>query len=278
MQSYGLWCGSSTPLQNMAGCLVSPPLGSRYACIFNPRLRNKGKANERREWSIALEGHKDEDDVKNFARGLYAIFQDRNPGLRPGKNGLPYYEEQDETGMATGIMLFNFSRRQLRGNGEPNTAPFVEDASSNPWPPNILIGNGSIVKVAFTVWRWNPHGEGGAGIGLELEGVRVLVHSEYVAPPPPDYSGVFGGPEPGHELPPEAYSRGEIEGAAQGVAAPPPARWPAAAPQPAPRPLSSGQPPAPQSSGTGLGWPRRDVIGAPQGGDDGPDSDEGAFW
>ncbi|MBM5817677.1 MAG: hypothetical protein FJ083_14155 [Cyanobacteria bacterium K_Offshore_surface_m2_239] len=233
--------------------------------MFKARIRNKGKTNERREWSIALEGHREEDDVKQFASSLWAEFQRLNPGARPGKNGLPYYEAQDETGMATGVIIFNFSRRQLRGNGTPNVPPFVQDAQGNPWPSDVLIGNGSIVKVAFTVWKWNPNGEGGAGIGLELEGVRVIVHSEYVAPPPADYSGAFGGPEPGHVLNgterralpysqheddgmTRAISREEIQALredlqalAQGAVAAPPVTRPPGPVRPAPSPSPSRQ-------------------------------------
>jgi hypothetical protein len=184
----------------MATCFVSPPLGALYPCLFKPRIRNKGLTSERWEWSISLEASAEEQQARTFVEEIYGIFCNLNPGLRPGKNGLPYFEVKAEDGRGTGIWRFNFSRRQVRGNGSPNLPPMVEDASGAPWPQDLLIGNGSIVKVGFTAWRWNPNGEGGPGIGLELEAVRVLMHADYVPPPPPDYKGCFGGPEPGFLL------------------------------------------------------------------------------
>lgn len=172
-------------------------MAAMYPCLFKPRLRNKGQASERWEWSIGLDAEQGMAEAQQLAGELLGQFKALNTGLRPGKNGLPYYEIKDELQRSTGVWRFQFSRRQLAGNGSANLPPFVQDAQGHPWPADVLIGNGSLVRVAYTIWKWNPNGEAGPGIGLNLEGVRVIMLVPYEAPPPPDYSGAFGGPEAG---------------------------------------------------------------------------------
>jgi hypothetical protein len=60
----------------------------------------------------------------------------------------------------------------------------------------VLIGNGSAGRVAYDAWHWtNP--EGGKGVSLNLQGVRVLHLVEYA---PPDPGEAFGAPEKGYVL------------------------------------------------------------------------------
>jgi hypothetical protein len=262
----------------MTQCLVSPPLEGIYPCLFRPRVRNKGLGSERWEWSIGLQASTQEDDANTFVDFLHNEFRTLNPGLKPGKNGLPFYEARDDVGRSLGLWRFNFSRRQLRGNGSPNVPPFVEDAAGNLWPSDVLIGNGSIVKVAFTIWRWNPNGEGGPGIGLELEGVRVLQHAPYEPPPPPDYSGVFGPPETGYRLngnEPRALPYGAQQAPADGQQQQPVAASPVSAREgfgrvPPVGPLSGvAAERVPQEQGAAWAnsaMTRREVVGRPQSG------------
>jgi hypothetical protein len=61
----------------------------------------------------------------------------------------------------------------------------------------MLIGNGSTGKVAFTYYSWDSP-EGGKGISLQLEAVRVITYQPYT---PPNHAAAFGDAEEGFALP-----------------------------------------------------------------------------
>ena len=51
----------------------------------------------------------------------------------------------------------------------------------NQWPRDVLIGNGSIVKVCFTLWPWNVAPRGGVGATLRPKAVQIIDHVPYEA-------------------------------------------------------------------------------------------------
>jgi len=82
----------------------------------------------------------------------------------------------------TSVYKFNFKQKAI---GKPkNEEPFpisidVFDAKINPWPKDVLIGNGSLVKVAFTLYSWNSAAQNGVGVTLQLKAVQVVNHIPY---------------------------------------------------------------------------------------------------
>jgi len=58
-----------------------------------------------------------------------------------------------------------------------NRPPKVFDASKRPWNPEVLIGNGSIVKISAMPYDWTH--ESSAGRSLGLNQLMVLKHVEY---------------------------------------------------------------------------------------------------
>lgn len=83
-----------------------------------------------------------------------------------------------------GTYKFNFKQKAV---GKPKNAdPFpisidVFDAKLNEWPKDVLIGNGSQVKVAFTLYAWNSAAQGGIGVTFQLKAVQVISHIPYEA-------------------------------------------------------------------------------------------------
>lgn len=55
----------------------------------------------------------------------------------------------------------------------------VFDARKNPWPKDVRIGNGSLVKVCFTLWPWNVKPRGGVGVTMHPRAVQVINHIPY---------------------------------------------------------------------------------------------------
>ena len=92
----------------------------------------------------------------------------------------PPFTENKETG----IYCFKYKQSAI---GRPHKGePFeikvdVFDAKMNHWPKDVLIGNGSIVKVCFSLYPWNVVARGGVGVTLRLKAVQIIDHVPYEA-------------------------------------------------------------------------------------------------
>ncbi len=82
----------------------------------------------------------------------------------------------------SGVHCFKYRQSAIGRpkNGEPfNISIDVFDARMNPWPRDVLIGNGSIIKVCFTLWPWNVSARGGVGVTLRPKAVQIINHVPY---------------------------------------------------------------------------------------------------
>jgi len=87
----------------------------------------------------------------------------------------------------TGLYIFEFSQKAVVHPKDTSKGPLhfkvdVFDSQLTPWPKDILIGNGSIVKVAYQYYPWNVPNQGGIGMTLKLRGVQVINLVPYEAP------------------------------------------------------------------------------------------------
>lgn len=196
-QRYG--AAAFAPLQNCMASkvLVSPAGELMWAKVLRPGIANKGKPSEKEMWSVDLLLSKDDAEAQAFVKLLKERFiEAHGTAARPGPNGLPYRTYIDQNGDETQLWVFRFGRNTITSRGQELAPPVVQDAAGNPWPKDVLIGNGSSGRVAFDPWHWtNP--EGGKGISCNLQGVRVLHLVEYQAPDP---GAAFGEPEKGYVL------------------------------------------------------------------------------
>lgn len=84
----------------------------------------------------------------------------------------------------TGLHCFKYRQSAIGRpkNGEPfNITIDLFDARMNQWPRDVLIGNGSIVKVCYTLWPWNVAARGGVGVTLRPKAVQIIKHVHYEA-------------------------------------------------------------------------------------------------
>lgn len=177
--------------------LVSPKSELMWAKVLKPGVANPGKPDERLEYSIDLLLAKADADAQEMVKAIKQVFVDAHgTASRPGANGLPWKTYLDEQGNETDLWKFTFRRGVETRRGNPVPPPVVQDAKGNPWPVDVLIGNGSVGKVAFKPYAWN-HPEAGKGVSLQLEGVRVLHLVPYV---PPNAAEAFGDAEEGYVL------------------------------------------------------------------------------
>ena len=168
-----------------------------WAKVLRPHLQNKGKPGEKEVWSIDLLLSMHDPAADLFIKGLKEKFiAAHGKGSRPGPNGLPFKRFVDDEGNETELWQVAFKRNVRTRRGAELAPPVVQDAAGNPWPKDVLIGNGSTGRIAYDVWDWNSE-EGGKGISLNLGGVRILHLVEYQTPSAAD---AFGEPEQGYVL------------------------------------------------------------------------------
>ena len=73
--------------------------------------------------------------------------------------------KEDERGK-----IVKFKRRVNRADGTSNPAPKLVDSAKN--SIDVLVGNGSQVKVMYKEYDWNYAGK--SGVGLDLQAVQVI--------------------------------------------------------------------------------------------------------
>lgn len=176
---------------------VTPAGELMWAKVLRPGINGRGTDHEKEQWSVDLLLSKADSDAQAFVKQLKEAFVAAHGSTsKPGANGLPWKTYKDESGEETDLWQFSFKRNVTTKAGAELPPPVVTDAAGNRWPQDVLIGNGSSGKVAFSVWSWN-NPEAGKGISLNLEAARVLFLVEYA---PPDPTGAFGEPEKGYVL------------------------------------------------------------------------------
>ena len=93
-----------------------------------------------------------------------------------------YEPHYDKDGNETGLVEFRFKLKakvQTRDGSLYDQKPIVVDAKRNPMDSNNLIGNGSIVKVAFEPIPYVMASTKQVGVSLRLKGVQVIELVEY---------------------------------------------------------------------------------------------------
>ena len=73
--------------------------------------------------------------------------------------------------------FITIKRKYTRRDGTKNSAPRVVDSKRAPVSPDILIGNGSLVNVAFDTYDYDM--KGNKGVGASLKAVQVTKLVEY---------------------------------------------------------------------------------------------------
>ena len=73
--------------------------------------------------------------------------------------------------------FITIKRKYTRKDGTKNSAPRVVDSKKTPISSDVLIGNGSLVNVAFDTYDYNV--KGNQGVGSSLKAVQVTKLVEY---------------------------------------------------------------------------------------------------
>lgn len=139
---------------------VTPIGEAKWAWLHKPKAGFAGDPNKDPKFMIDLVF-----DPKEPAWAKWGV------DLRQMSNGLklPIKKEMDDHEQPTGRLFVTFKT----GEKYP---PGVFDKYNQPIPESVLVGNGSKVRVAYTV---NQYDGFGGGINLYLSGVQVVDLVEY---------------------------------------------------------------------------------------------------
>jgi hypothetical protein len=177
----------------MARAMLTTPVGDAYwAKCFEPE-EDRFDEDKPRSWSISWCG--DQSDKATLAL-MQQIEQEfariHGESAKPSKNAWPFREQTNKEGLATGLLEFRFKKNETTKKGNLLAAPAVYDSHKNLWPAGVLIGNGSKVKVAFSVWGWEDK-FGKKGVSLSFEALQVLDLVEFEREDPANAFGVENG-------------------------------------------------------------------------------------
>lgn len=177
----------------MARQMLTTPVGNAYwAKCFEPE-ENRLDEGKPRFWSISWALDQDDPATLGLMQTIEEEFYRINgEGAKPSKNAWPFKEQTDKDGSPTGLMEFRFKKNETTKKGTVLQAPTVYDSRKNLWPAGVLIGNGSKVKVAFSVWGWEDK-FGKKGVSLSFEALQVLELVPYERTAPGDAFGVENG-------------------------------------------------------------------------------------
>jgi len=139
------------------------------------------------EWSVSLvlDPNNEPEHIKFLEQieGWYAELHGSNP---VAERGWPFRDHKID-GNPTGKISVNFKRNTISAKGNAVPAPVVVDAKKQRWDPEILIGNGSLVKIGFTFYGWTRNRR--SGISLDLGAVQVIDLVPYEKPDPTEGFG-----------------------------------------------------------------------------------------
>lgn len=177
----------------MPRTMLTTPVGEAYwAKCFEPE-EDRFDEGKPRTWSISWCADQNAKDTLGLMQQIEEEFaRIHGEGAKPSKNAWPFREQTDKEGNQTGLLEFRFKRNETTKKGMVLPAPLVVDSHKNPWPSDTLIGNGSKVKVAFSVWGWEDK-FGKKGVSLSFDALQVLDLVPYAHKDPADAFGVENG-------------------------------------------------------------------------------------
>lgn len=173
--------------------MLTTPVGQAYwAKCFEPE-EDRFDEGKPRCWSISwAKDQSDKDTLALMEKIEEEFVRIHGDGAKPSKNAWPFREQNDKEGNPSGLMEFRFKKNETTKKGMVLQAPAVYDSHKNLWPTGELIGNGSLVKVAFSAWGWEDK-FGKKGISLSFEALQVLDLVAYERTAPADVFGVENG-------------------------------------------------------------------------------------
>lgn len=135
----------------------------QYARVLGDPVLNYNKDGQ--EWKFDFIPHDPDGARKELVAAGGAKMNDRIRSLKDSE-GNPRYD---------GAEYMSFKQNAAKRDGTPNMPIRVEDGNKNPWPEDVLLGNGTVADVKFVVIDNGP----GKFPGVYPRSIRVLDLVQY---------------------------------------------------------------------------------------------------
>ena len=121
----------------------------------------------------------------DFTRQIFELYKQHHGDKNKHLHWCPVKDDKKDKE----IVLVRFKIKQFKfRDGKLSMGPVVYDGEGHLWPDNVLIGNGSKMRIGFDVYAWTA--PSGSGITLQPKGAQVIEH--LAAPEAPGSFESFG--------------------------------------------------------------------------------------
>ena len=167
--------GSNSPHDNVSDLFVTPAAPVRWCKLLGEAEPNKFEPSKPATWSCELIlDPKDTEHMAWMQQAEQHFVEAHGDNAKRSNHWLSIAKDKDDPEKACAkFKIPCFIRKDLT----KSPGPTVMDAGKQPWNPNTLIGNGSTVRIAYTVYGWS--GPSGAGITMQPVYCQVLNLVEY---------------------------------------------------------------------------------------------------
>ena len=148
----------------------TPEVEVRWCKLLGEARPNKFEPTKPPTWEIEVLLENDNPDHMAFCEMIEAKFDELHPGEKKSAHWLPIKPDKDEPRKRQSCRLklkeFTFK------DGNKSEGPTIFDEYGKPWPQQQQIGNGSTMRIGFTIYAWK--GPSGAGLSLEPRAGQVI--------------------------------------------------------------------------------------------------------
>lgn len=161
----------------MAELFVTPTAEVRWCKLLGDAEPNKFEPSKPATWSCELLlDPKDPEHMAWMQQAEQHFIEEHGDNAKKSSHWLAIAVDKDNSEMAVAkfkVPCF------VRKDGTRSPGPTVMDSSKQPWNHRTLIGNGSKVRIGYTIYAWG--GPSGKGITMQPTHCQVIELVEYAA-------------------------------------------------------------------------------------------------
>ena len=124
------------------------------------------------EWSIEILLDNSNPEHQAWMQSVEDEFTEHHGEKKKSAHWCPVKPDKEEPRKRMSCRM-KLKKFELRGGGF-SEGPTVFDKQGHHWDENKLIGNGSTMRLSYTIYAWGANSKTGAGISLEVRGAQVI--------------------------------------------------------------------------------------------------------
>ena len=157
------------------GLMRTPVCEVQWCTLVGPPRQNRIDPTKAPTWEVEAVLHRNNEIEMDFTRHVFELYKQHHGDKNKHLHWCPVKDDKKDKE----IVLVRFKIKQFKfRDGNLSEGPKVYDNEGHMWPNNVLIGNGSKMRIGFDVYAWTA--PSGSGITLQPKGAQVI---EYLAAP-----------------------------------------------------------------------------------------------